>query len=235
MTDCERGAWRQSLLFSSSTSMTPLSSNHTHIPQHIVQNLFRNAKRNCYWKVRLLRAKNLMHLMLLSWCTSNLLVVFLWVIFAFKYFFVWCTSEILHAWCGLLSQGEVVAALARTSQCDSPTRGTTGTSAVVVVVIILILLLLQPKVLSRTSGTAFQSFVAPIMLPSPASSHHASITNSPTHHSLDFPSSKHRETRIRIDPYPTNMKIARSLISYPPDKSFWPTIPVLKGCQTCLC
>ena len=173
--------------------------------------------------------------MLLSWSTSNLLVVFLWVIFAFKYFFVWCTSEILHAWCGLLSQGEVVAALARTSQCDSPTRGTTGTSAVVVVVIILILLLLQPKVLSRTSGTAFQSFVAPIMLPSPASSHHASITNSPTHHSLDFPSSKHRETRIRIDPYPTNMKIARSLISYPPDKSFWPTIPVLEGCQTCQC
>ena len=120
----------------------------------------------------------------------------------------------MHAWCGLLSQGEVVAALARTSQCDSPTRGTTGTSAVVVVVIILILLLLQPKVLSRTSGTAFQSFVAPIMLPSPASSHHASITNSPTHHYLDFPSSKHRETRIRIDPDPTNMKIARSLISY---------------------
>ena len=129
-------------------------------------------------------------------------------------------EEILH---GCHRWGWVGAALAQTSQCDSPTRGTTGTSAVVVVVIILILLLLQPKVLSRTSGTAFQSFVAPIMLPSPASSHHASITNSPTHHSLDFPSSKHRETRIRIDPYPTNMKIARSLISYPPDKSFWPT------------
>ena len=64
-------------------------------------------------------------------------------------------------------------------------------------------------------------------------SHHASITNSPTHHSLYFPSSI--ETRIRIDPDPTNMKIARSLISYPPDKSFWPTIPVLEGCQTCLC
>ena len=52
-------------------------------------------------------------------------------------------------------------------------------------------------------------------------SHHASITNSPTHHSLYFPSSI--ETRIRIDPDPTNMKIAGSLISYPPDKSLWPT------------